>query len=354
MAQIWQALGIDPKTTPNHLTLGEIGMESMFAVELQQGLERDYDIKVTLNDVKNITIGMMKDFESGKVDEMRGYAEDAKRARAKLLKLKFVIPTEPYTRLNNIKTGKPLYFLPPLEGIFASMESLAERINRPVIGLNLTRDVQQLGSVKEINSYFTKLLHSLCPTGSYDLLATLDNGGVFAIKLLQKTSVNSALVFDTISDYISDDTLITEEYLLEASLNTFSKTLPKVAQEKMWREIRSKSDIDSKINKLSADIKEFVGKGFISKDFDEILRNSYQRLKMLTEYRLQKKKKYMKIIKNNDKKHFPTLNGRLLVVKSCESITSSVDDVQQLVNRIRELYFIGDNVSCLVLLFCIH
>src|SRR6185437_15410965 len=74
VAQIWQALGIDPKTTPNHLTLGEIGMESMFAVELQQGLERDYDIKVSLNDIKNITIKLMKDFEAGKVEELRKFS----------------------------------------------------------------------------------------------------------------------------------------------------------------------------------------------------------------------------------------------------------------------------------------
>jgi len=36
VAELWRALGIDPETTPNHLTLGEIGVESMFAVELQQ------------------------------------------------------------------------------------------------------------------------------------------------------------------------------------------------------------------------------------------------------------------------------------------------------------------------------
>ncbi|CAM6032193.1 unnamed protein product, partial [Sphagnum compactum] len=54
--QIWSALGVDPRTTPNHLTLGELGMESIFAVELQQGLEREYEIKLPLNEVKNITV----------------------------------------------------------------------------------------------------------------------------------------------------------------------------------------------------------------------------------------------------------------------------------------------------------
>ncbi|CAG2122894.1 unnamed protein product, partial [Medioppia subpectinata] len=144
--QVWIALGIDPKTTPNHLTLGEIGIESMFAVELQQGLEREYDIKVSLNDIKNITIGMMKDFEAGKVDEMKKFADEIKLCRTKLCKVKFVIPNEAYTRLNNVTTGKPLYFLPPLEGIFASLEGLAAKVDRPVIGLNWVKDMEKLGS----------------------------------------------------------------------------------------------------------------------------------------------------------------------------------------------------------------
>ena len=41
ISELWKALGVDPETTPNHMTLGEIGLESMFAVELQQELERE-------------------------------------------------------------------------------------------------------------------------------------------------------------------------------------------------------------------------------------------------------------------------------------------------------------------------
>ena len=345
VAQIWQALGIDPKTTPNHLTLGEIGMESMFAVELQQGLERDYDIKVTLNDVKNITIGMMKDFESGKVDEMRGYAEEAKRARAKLLQIKFIIPSETYTLLNNVRSGRPVYFLPPLEGIFASLEGLAEKLNRPVFGLNWTQEVQDLKSVREINQYFKRLLESMSPNGTYDVLSTLDNGGVFIVKLMRKGRIGSALIIDTISESISEDTVITDEYLLETSVQTFSKTLPKPAQEKLWREIRSKSDIDSKINKLSADIKEFVGKGLVSRDMDDIIRNSYKRLKLLTEYRIQKQRKYSKVSKDTLKSRFRALDERLLVLKLFETLNNVGDSDEEFGNRIKDYYLISDTVS---------
>ncbi|CAG2123154.1 unnamed protein product, partial [Medioppia subpectinata] len=74
--ELWRALGIDPEITPNHLTLGEIGIESMFAVELQQELERDWNMKVSLNQVKTITIGMLKDYEAGRVGEIKKHLED--------------------------------------------------------------------------------------------------------------------------------------------------------------------------------------------------------------------------------------------------------------------------------------
>jgi len=36
LAPLWSALGVDPDTVPDNVTLGELGMESMFAVEIQQ------------------------------------------------------------------------------------------------------------------------------------------------------------------------------------------------------------------------------------------------------------------------------------------------------------------------------
>src|SRR6185437_9389517 len=112
VAELWRALGIDPETTPNHLTLGEIGLESMFAVELQQELEREWNMKVSINQVKSITVGMLKDYEAGNVGELKKHVEDIKRARTYLLKQKFIIPTEVHVRLNNVTQGRPVYFLP--------------------------------------------------------------------------------------------------------------------------------------------------------------------------------------------------------------------------------------------------
>src|ERR1700733_4586814 len=126
VAELWRALGIDPETTPNHLTLGEIGMESMFAVELQQELEREWNMKVTLNQVKSITIGMLKDYEAGNVGNIKVHIEDIKRCKAKLQKQRFVMPTEKFERLNTVTTGRPVYIIPTLNINFQVFEELAQ------------------------------------------------------------------------------------------------------------------------------------------------------------------------------------------------------------------------------------
>ncbi|CAG2168830.1 unnamed protein product [Oppiella nova] len=63
---LWRALGIDPTITPNHLTLGEIGLESMFAIEIQQLLAKQWNVNLTLNQLKTVTIGMFKEYDDAR------------------------------------------------------------------------------------------------------------------------------------------------------------------------------------------------------------------------------------------------------------------------------------------------
>ncbi|CAG2105619.1 unnamed protein product, partial [Medioppia subpectinata] len=289
--QVWVALGIDPKTTPNHLTLGEIGMESMFAVELQQGLEREnderltlgeigmesmfavelqqglereYDIRVTLNDIKNITIGMMKDFEIGKADEMKKFADEIKSCRTKLCKVKFIIPSDACIKLNNVTTGKPLYFFPPLEGIFTSLEGLTEKIDRPVIGLNWTRDMEKLGSLKEITKYYIQLLKALEPKGDYDIFGHF-YGALIAMKMLKKAPIGKAIIIDMLSEVTLDEDMISDDNLVEIILSFCTKDLPTGLEGKLnFETIESTNTQDLEahktIERMAATINQYLRK----------------------------------------------------------------------------------------------
>ena len=340
--QIWSSLGIDPKTTPEHLTLGEIGMESMFAVELQQGLERDYDIKVSLNDIKSITIKQLKDFEAGKQEELRSFAEQIRVAREKLSKIKFIIPLETHSRLNNIKTGKPVYFLPPLEGIFASLEGLAEKINRPVIGLNWIRDMEKMSSLKEITKYYLDLLHELQPEGNYDIVGHF-YGALIAMQMLKKRApIGRAVIIDILSDTRLEEQNMDDDRLIELITTFISKDLPKVMRDRLIREVKLKTELNGKLQKISSEVKEFVGKALVSKDLDEILKSAFIRAKLFVNYRLNMKKK-IKQFKRNVGQKYLQMNGKLLIIKPFELTEENGDTIDSF-DHIKDAYFLPEKV----------
>ena len=338
--QVWSALGVDPKTTPEHLTLGEIGMESMFAVELQQGLERDYNIKVTLNDIKNITVKHVKEFEAGKVEELRRFAEEIKMSREKICKIKFIIPSDAYTRLNSVKTGNPIYFLPPLEGIFASLEALAEKIDRPVIGLNWMKDMEKLKSVKEISNYYIKVLNTIHPEGNYDIVGHFYGALIVTKMLKKKAPIGRAAIIDMMSATDIDEEMHSnDDKMIDMIMKFICKDLPKPISDKLSRELRLKSDVNGKLSKLSSEIKDFVGKGFVARDLDDILKNSFARAKLFTSYRLKFKNK-LNSAKMSAGKKYLEMSGKLLIIKPGADKNQSNEKS----DRIMSSYFLPEKV----------
>jgi acyl carrier protein len=103
LRQLCEHLGIDSR--PDDATLGDIGIDSMMAVEIQQRLERDYEISLALSDIKKITVGELKEFRDGNKDGLIQYSSDLKKVRANLSMVRFDIPTESTTLLNDVKTG---------------------------------------------------------------------------------------------------------------------------------------------------------------------------------------------------------------------------------------------------------
>ena len=103
LTQLCTHLGIDSR--PEDSTLGDVGLDSMMAVEIQQRLERDYEINLALTDIKKITVGELKEFRDGNKDGLQQYSADVKKVRSNLSTIKFDIPSEPTTLLNDVKNG---------------------------------------------------------------------------------------------------------------------------------------------------------------------------------------------------------------------------------------------------------
>jgi acyl carrier protein len=336
--QLWAGLGVDPKTTPNHLTLGELGMESMFAVELQQGLEREYGAKLTLNDIKNITVKQLKDFQSGKKEVLTELAKNLKLMRAKLTKIKFLIPDETHTKLNAVQDGNPIYFLPPVEGIFSVLENLAKKINRPVIGLNWTQDMKNMITMKDFSNYYINLLKKLSPNGNYDIVGH-SFGALILTKMLRKAPIGRAVIIDVLSNFNSEEDINTDEHLF-ASLDKFIKFIfiADSIRDRISRDLKAIPDMNDKLKKISSELREFGGKSLVDKDLDEILRNTLERSRMTIKYRIKSMKKF-KQFRQNLEKNILKSSGKLLIIKPFEDL-----DESELIEKISECYLLPEKV----------
>lgn len=96
-------LNIDKR--PEDECLGDIGLDSLAAVEIQQRLERDFNISLTLADVRKITVKELKNFRDGNRHNLKQYSDDIKKAKANLSRIRFVIPNSELTPLNSITEG---------------------------------------------------------------------------------------------------------------------------------------------------------------------------------------------------------------------------------------------------------
>ena len=331
--ELWKALGIDPQTTPDHLTLGEIGMESMFAVELQQELEREFNITIGLNYVKLITIRMLKDYEEGNFEDVHQFINDMKKTREMIIRYKFVFSNESHSRLNNVMTGKPVYIMPPFEVTFSPHEELANKVNRPVFGLNWTRDMCGLKSLKEIANYYTELMKKLEPNRKFDCIGYLD--GAYAIsKMIKKGMVNKAVIVDVDDEGYKDENL-SDDVLLELFLEYLAQKMPESFKQKIYREMSTETEVDGKIKKIVTEVKEFCGRGLIATDMEEIFGSAVKRIHLVYDYAIKRMKKLNKLKESFGKK-WAKKTVKLIVVDPFKAIAA--EDLNKPVDPHLDIY----------------
>ena len=294
MKQLWASLGIDPKTLPNNIELGEIGMESFVALELQQRLERDYDISLTLNGMKRITIGELRDFGAGNVEKLKEYAADLTTVRESLSKIKFELTDEPVTKLNDVTSGKPIYLLPPIESLYADLIPLAKLLPFPVYGLNWTYEMEELTSIKEIALHYTNLMKMLEPKGDYNLLTTTF-GSVIALRMAyKKAPIKRIFIVDTFS--YGQAALGSNEQSsdsLDQILRFMNRNVPKTFQDRFKNDLFKAQSEEDKVNNLIQSLKELIPSS-TSKDFELILKGTLKKAKMIKEFVEKYAKKYQK------------------------------------------------------------
>ncbi|KAI1292133.1 Fatty acid synthase [Halotydeus destructor] len=186
-------LGIkDPSTLSNATTLSDLGLDSLMGVEVKQALERDYDVILSMVEIRALTVGNLQEISGGSSASLQ---DNSQGLQLDISQPTLEIPTEIVIHLNEGKEGRPVFFLPPLEGIFNLVEPLAKLINRPVIGLNWTPALKDTKSIQEAAKFYLDTVRAIHPADHYDFVG-YSYGTVVAFEMALQVPTSRLILLD--------------------------------------------------------------------------------------------------------------------------------------------------------------
>lgn len=184
----------NPASLHPSLTLSELGLDSLMGVEVKQTLERDYDLILSMVEVRALTIRQLKEISAGNSNVLRDEAS-ASSTDVDLSMPVISIPSRVDVRLNDANEGKPIFFLPPIEGTFNLLAPLAKLIPRPVIGLNWTQEASKFNSLEDAASFYIAECRKHQTEESFDLVG-YSFGSVVAFEMAKQAKVDNLILLD--------------------------------------------------------------------------------------------------------------------------------------------------------------
>jgi PREDICTED: hypothetical protein isoform 2 len=183
LAQVYNILGIrDPSTVDPNSTLGDLGIDSLMLVEVKQGLEREYDVVMTTQEIRNLKV-----HEIAKIDEERKNNSKLsilkRKSRESINQLDILtVPTHIFPRLTSM-TGRSVLYLPGVDNDFKTFSRLGELLSRPVVGINWVEDIDNFETLQEVGEFYAKKIHEKYPDNNELEIIGYSYGGIVAFEL---------------------------------------------------------------------------------------------------------------------------------------------------------------------------
>ncbi|NWR04682.1 FAS synthase, partial [Paradoxornis webbianus] len=187
-------------------SLADLGLDSLMGVEVRQTLERDYDIVMTMREIRLLTINKLRELSS-KSRTGEGPGKSPKLDLNCLL----VNPEGPtITRLNNVQSmERPLFLVHPIEGSIAVFNTLASKLHMPCYGLQCTK-AAPLDSIQSLASYYIGCMKQIQPEGPYRI-AGYSFGACVAFEMCSQLqaqqnasqALNSLFLFDGSHSFVA-------------------------------------------------------------------------------------------------------------------------------------------------------
>lgn len=247
---ILNVLGIkDQSKIDASATLGDLGLDSLMAVEIKQILEKKYDIIYSTKEIRDLKIDLIRSFsKGGGVSNNQGGVSNVNQDKSKSadseLKdlITFNLPSDLFQKLvpnQHIDAdAEPIFIIPPIEGTFVNMmtmvETLSQKIKRPLIGINWVNENDTHDSVQQMASFYLKKLQESYPhLQEFDIIG-YSLGSLVALEMAIQsqggaTRIRRLLILDFSPSYgrslLLDNTESRGSTWLDIVLNYVSKSI---------------------------------------------------------------------------------------------------------------------------------
>ncbi|XP_072311635.1 fatty acid synthase [Eucyclogobius newberryi] len=155
-------------------TLADLGLDSLMGVEVRQTLERDYDLVMTMRDIRLLTIKKLRELADNKGSSAKDVPDTPKGELVSVLGSDIsgllVDPEGPtLTAVNSVQNQeRPLFLVHPIEGTVSVFKALASELGVPCHGLQCTQ-AAPLESIQSLAAYYISCVRQVQLEGPYRL-----------------------------------------------------------------------------------------------------------------------------------------------------------------------------------------
>ncbi|CAH1129520.1 unnamed protein product [Ceutorhynchus assimilis] len=187
-------LGIkDLSTVPFIRTLVDLGIDSLMGTEIKQTLERNFDLTLSIPEIRALTFGRLRELSEGGIH--------TPQKQVVMDNVEQILPSQTLIKFNTQENGNhggksPIFMIHPMEGTADCFKTLAEHIDAPVYGLQCTRNAP-LDSISSLAQFYIIQIQNVQPKGPYNLMG-YSYGTLVLIEMgliLEKQGKKSRLLF---------------------------------------------------------------------------------------------------------------------------------------------------------------
>jgi len=180
-------------------SFGDLGLDSLMGVEIKQALERDYDIVLSMKDIRAMTVNKLREMaKSGggaaaaaivketkkpeKTDDESAEAKDSDEEDDNTKEIQNLMaifrlrvdytalrPDKSVVQLNKATEGRPVFCIPSIEGVGTPLATLASKIPVPVYCVQAVPAAPQ-DTIEQLASFYAQEIRRVQPQGPYRII----------------------------------------------------------------------------------------------------------------------------------------------------------------------------------------